>query len=88
MEKKFVLFLLIIAFLLCNCVAYLDEGIRTFDYLKSPGDWVALVIYTKLFSILPFVIFFLSKGKERKRFYFAFLGFIPVLLLIDTMNFN
>ena len=85
MEKKFILFLIVIAFLLCNCIAYLDEGIRTFDYLKSPGDWVALVIYTVLFSVLPFVLLFLSKGKEQKRFNYALLGFIPVLLLIDTM---
>ena len=88
MAKKHILLILIIAFFLCNCVAYLDEGIRTFEYLKSPGDLVALVIYTLLFSVLPFVIFILSKGKEGRRFYIALFGFMPVLLLIYVMYFN
>ena len=85
MEKKYIFLLLIIAVLLCNSVAYLDEGIRTFDYLKRLGDWSALIMYTILFSGLPFTIFLLSKGLEKRRFYYAISGFLPVLLLILIM---
>ncbi|OUR91656.1 hypothetical protein A9Q87_10145 [Flavobacteriales bacterium 34_180_T64] len=82
MERTYVIKLVVISFLLTNSVAFLDEGIRTFDYLKHIGDWIALLIYTLLFSILPILIFFMSKKNFKDRFYWSLLGFIPVALLI------
>lgn len=85
MQRKYIFYLLSFSFLLTNIVAYLDEGIKTFDYLTRLGDWVALVIYTGLFSFLPIVILILSKGKEKRRLLHAFFGYTPVILLIFMM---
>ncbi|MCB0446164.1 MAG: hypothetical protein KDD03_01370 [Gelidibacter sp.] len=82
MERNYTFTLIIISFLLTNVVAYLDEGIRTFDYLMRFSDWVALIIYTTLFLAIPFLIFFLVKKNEKKRFILALFGFVPVIILI------
>ena len=73
--------LLIISFLITNLVAYLDEGIRTFEYLTHIGDWIALLFYTSLFLSIPLIIFFLVKS-EKWRFYLALTGFLPALFFI------
>ncbi|WP_353777392.1 hypothetical protein [Winogradskyella sp. 3972H.M.0a.05] len=81
MERRQLILLVIISFLLCNVVAYLDEGIRTFEYLTMPGDWIALIIYTIVFMILPLILF-LSFRKSKLKFRIALVGFAPVILLI------
>ena len=73
--------LTLISFLITNSIAFLDEGIRTFDYLSNPGDWIALLIYTLLFLIIPLLLFFNAKHKKH-RFKMALLGFLPTLFLI------
>lgn len=81
MLRKQLLGLIVISFIITNVVAFLDEGIRTFDYLTRIGDWIALLIYTVLFLILPMIIFFMIKDKS-KRFYGALIGFVPTVFLI------
>ena len=81
MLRKQLLGLIIISFVITNVVAFLDEGIRTFDYLTRIGDWIALLIYTVLFLILPLIIFYIMKD-NRRRFYGALIGFVPTLFLI------
>ncbi len=82
MERKFTLLLLLISFALTNVVAYLDEGIRNFEYLTQLGDWIALIMYTVGFLILPLLIFLLLKKGDRKRFSYSLLGFAPMIMLI------
>lgn len=82
MQSKCAWLLVFISFLLTNIVAFLDEGIRTFDYLTRPGDWIALIIYTIFFLCIPLAIFFLLKRDEKHRFLYSLFGFVPVLLLI------
>jgi hypothetical protein len=82
MRHNYIFALFIISFLLTNVVAYLDEGIRTFDYLTHLGDWIALIIYSILFLAFPLLIFFLVKKNEKTRFKSSLLGFAPVILLI------
>ncbi len=81
MLRKQLLCLIVISFIITNIVAFLDEGIRTFDYLTRIGDWIALLIYTVLFLILPMIIFFMIKD-ENRRFYGALIGFVPTVFLI------
>ncbi|MCB0382547.1 MAG: hypothetical protein KDD05_04405 [Psychroserpens sp.] len=81
MRGKIVL-LVIISFILTNVVAFLDEGIQTFDYLNHVADWFALILYTILFLIFPLVIFYRTKYSVKRKFEYALLGFIPVVLLI------
>lgn len=81
MEKKHILYLVIISFLLCNSIAFLDEGIHGFEYLTHASDWVALLIYTTIFLILPLIIYSASEN-NNKRFYFALSGFVLPLILI------
>ena len=85
MKGRHILLLFGVSFLLTNVVAYLDEGIRTFEYLTRLGDWIALVMYTTFFSLLPLVILYLSKGGVKRRFSLALLGFLPVVVLILNM---
>ena len=82
MERKYIFGLIVISFLLTNVVAYLDEGIRSFDYLQYGSDWIALLIYTILFLAIPFLVFFISKKKLKTRFIMSLFGFTPVVLLI------
>lgn len=82
MERNYVLRLVLISFVLTNIVAYLDEGIRTFDYLSQPGDWIALIIYSILFLIVPLLMFFLIKMNPKQRFTYSLFGFLPPFLLI------
>ena len=82
MHKKHITELITISFIITNVVAYLDEGIRTFEYLKPPGDWIALLVYTILFLLIPFLFFFINKRKLKTRFMASLLGFTPVFLLI------
>ena len=72
----------LVAFAMVNTVAYFDEGIRSFKYLTVPGDWVALIIYTILFSILPLILYYSQKKEAETRLLVALLGFIPVTFLI------
>ncbi|WP_456437956.1 hypothetical protein [Psychroserpens sp.] len=81
MEGKYAFGLVVISFFLTNLVAFLDEGIRSFEYLNHAGDWVALAIYTVLFLIIPFLIFFLIKKNLKRRFLFSLFGFTPTILL-------
>ncbi len=85
MDKRYIFSLILISFLLCNVVAYLDEGIHTFYYLTQGGDWSALIIYTALFTVLPITIYSFIKGSFKKRFLFSIIGFAPILLLIFTL---
>ena len=82
MEKKHILMLLGISFLLCNCVAFLDEGRYSFHYLTQGGDWIALVVYTALFMVVPITLFTSAKKKIKTRFYRSLIGFSPIVLLI------
>jgi len=82
MERKYILLLVLISFLLTNLVAYLDEGLRDFDYLKHLGDWVALIVYTAGFLIIPLLLFFIRTKKLKERFAFSLLGFAPTIMLI------
>lgn len=82
MELKYSLSLVFISCILTNTIAFLDEGIRTFDYLLHFGDWIALLIYTFLFLIVPFSIFFLVKKSVKTRFLRALFGFGPAVFLI------
>jgi len=82
MERKYILLLVLISFLLTNIVAYLDEGIYSLDYLSHLGDWVALIIYTTAFLVIPLLIFFVVKKRVKHRFTFSLLGFAPTLMLI------
>ncbi len=82
MQKKHILALFVISFLITNGVAYLDEGIRSFDYLISSGDWIALGIYTLLFLIVPVSIYTLSKRPNKNKFLLSLFGFTPPILLI------
>ncbi|MEO1032259.1 MAG: hypothetical protein AAFX55_12680 [Bacteroidota bacterium] len=81
MFRKRLLGLLLMSFLITNVIAFLDEGIRTFDYLMRIGDWMALLIYTLLFLIMPLIIFFRVKD-NKNRFTMALIGFLPALFLI------
>lgn len=82
MERKYLFSLIFISFFLTNLIAFLDEGVRSFEYLTQPGDWVALVIYTVLFLIIPFLIFFFIKKNLKKRFLLSLFGFTPTIVLI------
>ena len=82
MMRKYILLLVLISFVLTNIVAFLDEGIRTFVYLSRLSDWVALILYTTVFLILPLLIFLLVKKKAKRRFVVSLLGFTPGILLI------
>ena len=82
MEKKYIFGLVLISFLLTNIVAYLDEGLYNFNYLSNGGDWFALIIYTIVFLVIPFLLFFGIRKKLNKRFEFSLLGFIPTIMLI------
>ena len=82
MQKKHILILVFLSFLITNAIAYLDEGIRTFEYLKSLGDWSALGIYTALFLIIPLSINALFKADIKRKFYISLFGFIPPIFLI------
>jgi hypothetical protein len=64
-----------------NILAFLDEGVRTFNYLTHFGDWIALVLYTILFLILPLILYVVFR-KSKKRLLIALIGFTPVLFLI------
>jgi len=81
MKKQYIFILILISFALTNVIAYLDEGIRTFDYLTRIGDWIALIMYTFIFSVIPLVLFFAFR-KSKSRFLIALSGFLPVLYLI------
>lgn len=85
MERKYVFGLILISFILTNMAAFLDEGIRSFEYLTYGGDWIALVIYTILFLIIPFLIFFLNKKNLKTRFLVSIIGFTPAILLITLL---
>lgn len=78
MEKTYVLWLVVISFFLTNIVAFLDEGLYSFKYLTRLGDWVAIIIYTALFLLIPFLIFFWIKKSEKVRFINSLFGFAPV----------
>ena len=82
MERKYILLLVLISFLLTNVVAYLDEGLHSFDYLNHGSDWVALFIYTTVFLIIPLLLFFGVRKKLDRRFLFSLFGFLPTVMLI------
>jgi hypothetical protein len=82
MTRKYVLFIFLLSFLITNVIAFLDEGIRTFNYLFQTGDWIALIIYTLLFSFLPLLLLILNKKNTRHRFLISLLGFIPPIYII------
>ena len=82
MTRKYVLFIFLLSFLITNVIAFLDEGIRTFNYLFQTGDWIALIIYTHLFSFLPLLLLILNKKNTRHRFLISLLGFIPPIYII------
>lgn len=82
MVRKYILGLAIISFLLTNVVAYLDEGLRSFDYLRHAGDWIALILYTTIFLIIPLLLFFGNKRSYKDRFAFSLFGFVPTIMLI------
>ena len=82
MQRKCVFGLILISFILTNFVAFLDEGVHTFEYLSRSGDGVALVIYTIVFLIIPLLIFFLVKVNLKRRFLYALFGFTPPILLM------
>ncbi len=81
MERKPLIVLVLVSFLLCNAVAYFDEGLRSFNYLTQGGDWIALLIYTLLFLIAPLILFY-SYKRSKQRLPIALLGFTPVVILI------
>ena len=81
LDKKNIYILILISFLTTNIIAFLDEGLRTFNYLTHLGDWIALVLYTILFVILPLVLYVVFR-KSKKRLLIALIGFLPALLLI------
>jgi hypothetical protein len=65
---KFTGILLAKSFILTNSIALLDEGIQSFKYFKHRGDWVALLVYTFLFLLLPLLIFFMGKKSLNLNF--------------------
>ena len=81
MERKQLILLILISFLLCNVGAFFDEGIRTFNYLFQYGDWIALIVYSALFSVFP-VLFYLNLKKHKDRFPVSLIGFAPIVFLI------
>ncbi len=82
MEQKYIIGLVVISFILTNAVAYLDEGLRNFDYLNHLGDWIALIMYTTAFLVIPLLLFFGVRKKLNNRFAFSLFGFVPTVLLI------
>lgn len=85
MEKKYAFYLIIISFILCNAVAFLDEGLYSFNYLTQLADWAALAMYTCIFLILPVTILLSTKKEPKQGFYASLFGFAPILLLILIM---
>ena len=81
LDRKNIYILIFISFLITNILAFLDEGVRTFNYLTHLGDWIALLSYTILFLILPLILYIVFR-KSKKRLLIAFIGFSPALLLI------
>ena len=81
LDIKNILKLIFISFLITNILAFLDEGVRSFNYLTHFGDWIALGLYTILFLILPLILYAVFR-KSKKRFLIAIVGFSPALLLI------
>ncbi len=81
MERKQLILLIAISFLFCNVAAFLDEGIRTFDYLFQFGDWIALILYSTLVSFFP-ILFYLNLKKHKHRFPTSLIGFAPIVFLI------
>ena len=82
MEKKYIIALCVISFLLVNGVGYFDEGTRNFNYLAEPGEWVIILMFTGLGVVLPLTLFVMLKKKIKTRFYRSLIGFSPVVLLI------
>lgn len=82
MERKYIVWLIIISFLLTNAMAFLDEGLRSFEYLKHLGDWVALMLYTFAFLIIPILLFYGINKSYKNKFVFSLFGFVPTLMLI------
>jgi hypothetical protein len=82
MERKYILLLVLISFLLTNVVAYLDEGLHSFEYLNHGSDWVALLVYTIIFLIIPLILFFGIRKSYKGRFTFSLFGFVPTVMLI------
>jgi len=82
MERKQIIVLIVISFLLCNVVAFLDEGIKTFNYLTHLGDWITLIIYAIIFLIFPLILFY-SYKISKFRFLISMIGFAPILFLIS-----
>ncbi len=85
MGKKYIFRLLGISFLLCNAVAFLDEGLYSLHYLTQPDGWGALIIYTVIFMLVPITLFISIKKNVQLRFYISLLGFLPVMILILYM---
>lgn len=84
MERKQLIILLVISFLLCNVMAFLDEGIRTFDYLFQSVDWIVLIVYSALVSVFP-ILFYLNLKKHKHRFPVSLIGFAPIVFLIIVL---
>lgn len=81
-NKQDYVILILISFIITNIVAYLDEGIRTFDYLTRLGDWIALIIYTFIFLIIPLLLYLIF-NKNKYKLYVATLGFLaPIIVFI------
>jgi hypothetical protein len=81
LDKKNIYILILISFLTTNILAFLDEGVRSFRYLTHFGDWIALLLYTILFLILPLILNVVFR-KSKKRLLIALIGFSPALFLI------
>lgn len=82
MEQKFVVLLIVISFFLTNVVAYLDEGLRDFDYLRHLGDWITLIIYSIVFLVIPLLLFFGVRKNHKHRLALSLFGFAPTVMLI------
>jgi len=85
MEKKYISILLGLSFLFCNCVAFLDEGRYSFNYMLQAGDWVAMLLYTALFMVVPLALFISIKKSMKTRFYLSLWGFSPIIIFILLM---
>ena len=83
--KKQLTIILLISFLLCNLMAFLDEGLYSFNYLTQLGDWVALIMYTIIFAIVPIAILVSSKKPQKQSFYNSLFGFSLAVILILVM---
>jgi uncharacterized membrane protein len=81
------LIIAIISALITGAMFYFEEGRHNFGFLTT-GEITNFLVFLLLVSIIPIIIYFLTKQSKysRQSIYIAIAGYIPALLLLLKMH--